>query len=210
MDMQMPDMDGIEATRVIRGGETGRGRSPVPIVALTANALGEDRQAALAAGMDDYLVKPVTSSRLAQIVDRWVPPRAASAGDAAPAVDLDVLRLLPGVKGDLAAPQAARYVALFLEDTAPLLEALAASLAARDGEAVRRACHRLKSAAAAVGALELARLARELDAVLKAGGALPPGDYPQRMEAAFRCYHEAVRAAGVAPDPRAAAAKSQP
>jgi signal transduction histidine kinase/CheY-like chemotaxis protein/HPt (histidine-containing phosphotransfer) domain-containing protein len=211
MDIQMPDMDGIEATRVIRMGETGRAQSPVPIIALTANALGADRQAALAAGMDDYLVKPVTSARLGQILARWLPARpAAPAGEGAesaestvaeegaPAADLNVLRQLPGVKGDLASPLASRYVSLFVDDTGPQLASLASALATGDGESARRSCHRLKSAAAAVGALELSRLARELEDGLKAG--VPPAGqatFPPKMEAAFRCYHEAVLAAGV-------------
>jgi CheY-like chemotaxis protein/HPt (histidine-containing phosphotransfer) domain-containing protein len=251
MDIQMPEMDGIEATRVIRMGETGRAQSPVPIVALTANVLAGDRQAALEAGMDDYLVKPVTSARLEEILNRWVPPGSASpaaeaptaatsapsapaatvpavapttaaaavpaaaaattaapaAEGGVPAADLGILRQLPGVKGDLASPLATRYVSLFVEDAAMQLAGLAAAIDAEDGEAVRCTCHRLKGAAGAVGALALARLARELEDGLK-GGAAPSAhrDYPQRMETAFRCYHEAVLAAGVVISP----AESEP
>ena len=66
MDMQMPGTDGLEATRRIRAMETGGRRTP--IVALTANAFAEDREACLAAGMDDFLVKPLDRDRLASML----------------------------------------------------------------------------------------------------------------------------------------------
>jgi CheY-like chemotaxis protein len=66
MDVHMPDVDGIEATRRIRAIEAGAHRTP--IVALTANAFGEDRDACLAAGMDDFLVKPLDRERLAAVL----------------------------------------------------------------------------------------------------------------------------------------------
>lgn len=74
MDWQMPDMDGVEVTRRLRAGDAGpRGRT-VPVVALTANAFAEDRAACLAAGMNDFLSKPVVAEDLVAVVSRWVLP----------------------------------------------------------------------------------------------------------------------------------------
>ena len=72
MDCEMPGIDGLEATRRIRADET---RKRVPIIALTAHALPEDRQASLDAGMDDYLSKPVDRQRLYRMLRQWLPPR---------------------------------------------------------------------------------------------------------------------------------------
>jgi CheY-like chemotaxis protein len=72
MDVQMPVMDGYEATARLRQAETAGGLSPTPVIALTANALSEDRQAALAAGMNDFLTKPLTRNALQQVLTRWV------------------------------------------------------------------------------------------------------------------------------------------
>ena len=72
MDVQMPDMDGLEAAAEIRRFEAGSGRR-LPIVALTAHAFPEDRARCLAAGMDDYLEKPIVAERLAAVLQRWVP-----------------------------------------------------------------------------------------------------------------------------------------
>ena len=69
MDVHMPELDGLEATRRIRAAEAAKGLPRTRIVALTANAFGEDRDACLAAGMDDFLVKPLDRDRLAEILE---------------------------------------------------------------------------------------------------------------------------------------------
>ncbi|HWV45955.1 MAG TPA: PAS domain S-box protein [Nitrospira sp.] len=84
MDCQMPEMDGFEATRVIRKQEeslrqVGGRQSHLPIIAMTANAMQEDRDRCLAVGMDDFLSKPVTSKSLAAVLDRWLPHDQAPA-----------------------------------------------------------------------------------------------------------------------------------
>ena len=78
MDCQMPDMDGFEATRAIRDAQAGAARR-LPIVALTANAMDEDRDRCLAAGMDDFLIKPANQSVICDAVRRWVRPSARMA-----------------------------------------------------------------------------------------------------------------------------------
>ena len=79
MDCQMPEMDGWEATRRIRAHEAAAQAPRTPVIALTANAMAADRESCLAAGMDDYLAKPLRSSQLGAALDRWAPPRPARA-----------------------------------------------------------------------------------------------------------------------------------
>jgi two-component system sensor histidine kinase BarA len=71
MDVQMPGMDGRQATEAIRQLENERGQAPVPIVALTAHALANEKRALLQSGMDDYLSKPISERQLAQVVLKW-------------------------------------------------------------------------------------------------------------------------------------------
>lgn len=72
MDCQMPNMDGYETTQAIRQGKAGEGYRPIPIVAMTANAMAGDKEKCLKAGMDDYLGKPVTLEMLEDILNRWI------------------------------------------------------------------------------------------------------------------------------------------
>jgi CheY-like chemotaxis protein len=77
MDCQMPLLDGLSATRIIRAKERDSGSAPVPIVAVTANAFDSDRAAALEAGMDDFLTKPFTDEQLGKMLARWLKVRAS-------------------------------------------------------------------------------------------------------------------------------------
>jgi CheY-like chemotaxis protein len=80
MDVEMPELDGYETTRRIRAAESDSNRPRLAVVAMTANALNEDRERCLASGMDDHLGKPVTLEQLATILRRWLPPSAHAGG----------------------------------------------------------------------------------------------------------------------------------
>jgi CheY-like chemotaxis protein len=76
MDVQMPDMDGLEATRAIRDPHSAVRNHAVPVIAMTANAMSGDRETCLAAGMNDYISKPVAPQTLADALERWLPKDA--------------------------------------------------------------------------------------------------------------------------------------
>jgi CheY-like chemotaxis protein len=79
MDCQMPEMDGFEATRLIRQQEqhaSANSDRPLPIIAITANAMNGDREACLTAGMDDYIAKPIHAEELHTLLERWMPSPA--------------------------------------------------------------------------------------------------------------------------------------
>jgi CheY-like chemotaxis protein len=78
MDMQMPGMDGLEATRKIRHPQSAVRNREGPIIAMTANAMLGDRERCLEAGMDDYVSKPVSLRALAEALDRWLPKEIAA------------------------------------------------------------------------------------------------------------------------------------
>ncbi|MBL0089677.1 MAG: response regulator [Ideonella sp.] len=200
MDWQMPDMDGLEVTRRVRAGQAGPVAQNLPIVALTANAFAEDRSACLAAGMNDFLTKPVLSEALLATVQRWT-HRAAPTHDA-PAVpakrssalavyDPAVLAALPMVADGSDPGYVDELLRFFDESTVDALNRCDQALAEGDVETLRRLVHTLKSAAAQVGGLAMAAEAGRQEAALRRNEA-PEPDGPARLRRSHEAFRQAV------------------
>jgi CheY-like chemotaxis protein len=162
MDVQMPEMDGFEATGRIRE----RGGERVPIVAMTASAMEGDRERCLAAGMDDYITKPLRPDELDAVLDRWLGHTeehevvaTTADGGGTGLIDAGRVRRFREDYPEIAD----RLVALFADSTPPLLEQLANAVHAGDEEAVRRLAHKLKGSCQNVGAVRMATLCRQLE-----------------------------------------------
>jgi CheY-like chemotaxis protein/HPt (histidine-containing phosphotransfer) domain-containing protein len=170
-DVQMPEMDGLEATRRILD-RWPEGERPW-IVAMTAEAMSGDRERCLEAGMNDYLTKPIRVEELVAAIKR-TPRRAGSAPPTAAAyaeeevVPIDrgeLTRLAEGVGGD--ADFVTELIEGFAADAPALVAAVREGLEAGDAEAVRRAAHTLKSNAATFGAHPLSDRSREVEEAAK-------------------------------------------
>jgi two-component system sensor histidine kinase/response regulator len=194
MDCQMPEMDGFEATRRIRAWEQGQATAaPLTIVALTANALSGDREACLAAGMSDYMAKPITGARLAETLARHLqatpsgrngpaarPAARAGAASGAVVFDASVLQALPMVADGSQPGFALQVLRQYLQASADHVARFGAAIAAGDFLAAQRTVHMLKSGSAQVGAMALAELSAGIETRLR-GGAVPRGDEREEL-----------------------------
>jgi two-component system, sensor histidine kinase and response regulator len=166
MDCQMPEVDGYAATRALRGGECGATNQQIAVIAMTAHALSGDREACMAAGMSDYVTKPVESTRLRQALERAfgiaaTAPAAADSVAAAPSPAVDVLdreELMRQLDNDR--EFVAELLGTFLSSGSELI---ALVLDGADPAAQRRAAHQLKGSAANVRATRLARAAASIE-----------------------------------------------
>jgi two-component system sensor histidine kinase/response regulator len=182
MDVQMPVMDGLEAAQRIRELPPPHGR--VPIIAMTANAMSEDRNRCLEAGMDDHIGKPVDAARLYEVLARWSrisaqPPAdevlTVSLKGAAPADSVRVQAAPPAF--DIAAavarlggshPLWEKVAWRFLETSSAATD-IDGALVTGDRQSARHIAHTLKGVAATLGALQLAGTASRLETALAAG-----------------------------------------
>lgn len=182
MDCQMPEMDGLTATRVIRQREAQASSTRTPIIALTANALSGDRERCLEAGMDDYLAKPFGIAQLRAAIDKWPRqilledstmnrPTASNNsskdgedGDVLDRAALDQIRQLQGV----GQPSLLRQVIdIYLESSTKLVAQIDAALASADAGAAGSAAHALKSSSGNVGAIAVTKLAAAIEAAAR-------------------------------------------
>ncbi len=203
MDIQMPEMDGLEATRQIRN------RWPVGegprIIAMTANVTREDRQACMEAGMDDYLAKPVrvdelvaalskshhlleTGTRAADAIRSRTVSRPGPLSTDVPAPDaafdpVAIDKLLELVGGDRNG--LVELIDSFLNDLAVLLKDLRHAVSTEDTELLRRAAHTLKSSSRDFGAIRLSELCQQLEAKAKAEVLNGAAELVQQVEAEY-------------------------
>jgi PAS domain S-box-containing protein len=159
MDVQMPEMNGLAATEAIRAAELGTGRH-LPIVAMTAHAMAGDRERCLAAGMDDYLTKPIRAEALITHVERMAMRMDESPGRP-PAPAFDLAAALERVDHD--EDLLAEIAGLFLKDAPEMLAAVAGAVAVGDADAVNRTAHRLKGSILTFGAEHAAAFALSLE-----------------------------------------------
>jgi two-component system, sensor histidine kinase and response regulator len=161
MDVQMPEMGGVEATAAIRARENGGGR--IPIIAMTAHAMSGDREACLAAGMDGYVAKPISKQPLLDQIEALTPSRGS------PPVPrmLELSTLLARFEGDR--ELMGELATIFLEDYPARLAAVQSAVEQRDAVALQGAAHALKGSAGNFGAQAAVEAALRLETMGRQG-----------------------------------------
>ena len=165
MDIQMPTMDGLQATSEIRKLP---GYAKTPIVALTAHALKEERDKCLAAGMDEHLAKPFKAHELFNAVERWgvgVPNEGTieASDDIIEAIPVDIEGFRHQMREAGVEDAVNDMLSVFLDDAPGRLSAVIDAVQRQDAGAIESAAHAFKSAAATIGAHELAALLKQLE-----------------------------------------------
>jgi two-component system sensor histidine kinase/response regulator len=179
MDCEMPVMDGYAATEAIRDWESDRVEHvSIPIVALTAHALPEDRQHCLDSGMDDYLSKPFSMNDLRSVLAQWLPTATDEAGqndedrsdlsldsEQAPetAIHTKALEMIGSLDPIQGKELAIRVIGVYEDNSAELIDTLAEAMTDGDVDRVRTAAHALKSSSGNVGATRLVTLCRDIE-----------------------------------------------
>ena len=214
MDVQMPEMSGLEATQAIRDRERST-RRHVPIVALTAHAMQGDRERCLAAGMDGYLAKPVDGAELVATVERVArakPGRARPAAKKGAARSRDVVfderTALAHTAGDRRL--LIETIALFRADAPLYIRRIGRALKQRDGEALQMAAHGFKGALATVGSERGRELAAELEQIGRERRFADAEGKYGRLRDHLRLVEQAFVAKGLVPRERAREGKRSP
>ena len=209
MDVQMPDMDGLEASRVIHEGWSTEQRPR--IVAMTANAMQGDREECLAAGMDDYLTKPIQVKALQEALERagrWAKKRTLpleQSGEVAPltadtesqilldsALDPVVLSELRQFQGQGEPDIVQELAEAFQFETPPLLEALRQAVAQGQPEQLKRVAHNLKGSSYNLGARTMAMLSTELETIGKSGTVEGAAELLTRLQQEYQRVRQAL------------------
>ncbi|MEQ1680877.1 MAG: response regulator, partial [Nitrospira sp.] len=206
MDCQMPEIDGFEATKVIREWEMAGSRPAIPIIALTAYATPGDREQCLAAGMSDYIAKPFSMERLRAVLTSWLQPAPTPSTINQPAsqptvtlvaatpepefeasliVDVKAWESISSLQRPGKADPLAKILSLYLADSQQLVDTLHQGMDVGDATAVNQAAHSLKSRSAVLGALSLATLCQQFETLSRQGQLNEAEPLLNQLDAAF-------------------------
>ncbi len=201
MDCWMPEMDGYEATSHIRLLDEAHGKR-TPIIALSENVdLGQPEKC-MSIGMDDYLPKPVTLSELRKKLEQWVPhtakrddgqtllfPQALETASTEPSLDMAVFSKIRALLG----PSATLMTQQFLEDTHSYLEDLEEAIDTRNFSEARRIAHAIKGSSGNIGAIDISRLAKDIDGLIDNENCVELPEAGRKMRTAFDALAEFLR-----------------
>jgi CheY-like chemotaxis protein/HPt (histidine-containing phosphotransfer) domain-containing protein len=213
MDVQMPEMDGLQATRRIRDTQSAVLNHNIPIIAMTAHAMQSDRERCLQAGMNDYLSKPVNLQALAEVLERWLSERdapsdglsgvmmgqsgeeAGSLPDSAREQEVsipvfDKVALMQRLMDD--EELASLVIAGFLEDIPLQIQALKGYLQAGDAHGAERQAHTIKGASANIGGEALLVVAFEMEKLGKSGDLSAVHERMDELELQFARLREVL------------------
>ena len=198
MDCQMPELDGYAATERIRADELARAARRLPIVAMTAHAMAGDRDKCLAAGMDDYVAKPLRPDEVDEMLARWLPGAAAveqGNGHEDDGVDPIDIERFDDLARDFSPEVVREIVHAFIDSTPSIIERIVLAAEGADHTEIAQGAHRLKGGCLAVGAGQLNDIADELETL---GREHAPGEALQaaaaRLERSWVATRRALRA----------------
>jgi signal transduction histidine kinase/DNA-binding response OmpR family regulator len=205
LDCHMPVVDGFEAAAAIRQWEHEQKRPRLPIVAVTASAFQEDRDRCAAAGMDDFVPKPLTLAALVATLKRWLEPATTetdtivrepplAATSPAPTLpdelfdiaQLEEMRMLAGASFG-------NFVSQLQNNAAEALLGLRGALANHDAELLRRTAHKFKGSVATLGLKATASLALELEVAGRTNDLIGKEVLVDQLEACYRASYEALQ-----------------
>lgn len=202
MDVQMPELDGIETTDIIRNAQSTVLNHAIPIIALTANATQVDRENCRQAGMNDCIAKPITSEKLVQLLDKWLtknrpvslpPDSISNDSESEHNCELpvfDKVDMIGRLLGDVELVEAVAKG--FLEDIPQQIKALQEYLATGDAPSVERLAHNIKGAAANIGGNRLQEVASLVAKAAKSGNMTTARANTANLLAQFDCLREAM------------------
>ena len=208
MDCMMPEMDGFEASQAIREGEQQLGSGAhIPIIAMTANAMAGARERCLAAGMDDYLSKPVEPSQLDRVVRSWL----REVQELEEAIEVGTARhrpvgevvLAPDLAGRLrrmgveAEDDVQELIGIFFDDTRSRVKELANATLRNEAETIQRLAHALKSSSAYLGAEELRALCAKIEDTAQNGNLDEAAQMQEALPLVVSRLMEALERAGI-------------
>lgn len=202
MDCQMPEMDGFTATRLIRDEEMKRGLH-IPIVAMTANAMQGDREACIAAGMDDYISKPVTLTSLSEAIQRWTktkeplmpaPVKTSQPIEETEPLDPHILASIRELQTEDETDFLTELIDIYLADSLALMERIRHGLIEGDLQDARKALHSLKGTSANLGVRTVAAACNELESLLNRDDLNAALDWLPKLDGQYQRACEALRA----------------